>query len=290
MLFMTALKTGYDLTIKANGVDLSYDDIGRGVVPIIFLHGFPFDKTMWQLQLEFLKLSNWVIALDIRGFGKSEDEDSQLSIELFSNDLIAFMDVLKISTAIVCGLSMGGFIALNSIARFPARFAALVLCDTQCLADTTKVKESRYKTIEQIQIEGVTRFNEGFIKSVFHENTLTTKKELVKNLNNIVFANSQRIICAGLTALAERTETCSMINKITVPTLIICGRQDVVTPLEGSITMHKNILSSTLHIIESAGHVSNLERPDEFNTTLHSFLMAFRGRLPGPVISNKILA
>ena len=177
---MTTLKTGYDLTIKANGVDLSYDDIGRGDVPIIFLHGFPFDKTMWQLQLEFLKLSNRVIALDIRGFGKSEDEESHLSIDLFSNDLIAFMDVLKISTAIVCGLSMGGFIALNSIARFPARFAALVLCDTQCIADSTEAKEGRYKTIEQIQIEGVTRFNEGFIKSVFHENTLTTKKELVK--------------------------------------------------------------------------------------------------------------
>ena len=177
---MTTLKTGYDLTIKANGVDLSYDDIGRGDVPIIFLHGFPFDKTMWQLQLEFLKLSNRVIALDIRGFGKSEDEESQLSIDFFSNDLIAFMDVLKISTAIVCGLSMGGFIALNSIARFSGRFAALVLCETQCIADSTKVNESRFKTIEQIQIEGVTRFNEGFIKSVFHENTLTTKKELVK--------------------------------------------------------------------------------------------------------------
>src|SRR5690606_41592977 len=103
--------------------------------PIIFLHSFPFDKTMWHGQLEFLKSTHRVIACDIRGFGQSTDETSQLSMDLFADDNIQFMDTLKIEKAIICGLSMGGFIALNLMKRYPERFSALILCDTQCIAD-----------------------------------------------------------------------------------------------------------------------------------------------------------
>ncbi len=269
---MTPQSAGYNLTLSANNLTISYNDVGQGIVPIIFLHGFPFDKTMWQPQLEFLKSTNRVIALDLRGFGKSTDEKSPLSIDLFGDDLIAFMDVLNISKAIVCGLSMGGYVALNVLSRFSARFKALILCDTQCIADSPPVKEKRNKTIEQIRAEGTTLFNDGFIKSVFHENTLNNKKELVKQLHAVVFANSPQIITAGLTALANRNEACSALNEISVPTVIICGRQDIITPLEQSEYMLKNIAGSTLHIIENAGHVSNLEHPDEFNRLLADFL------------------
>lgn len=267
----TATK-GYNLTIPVHNFHLSYDDIGEGSIPIIFLHGYPFDKTMWQLQLDFLKSSYRLISCDIRGFGKSTDEDSPLSIDLFADDLIQFMDNLNIDKAVVCGLSMGGFIALNAMQRFPDRFEALILCDTQCISDTKEVKEKRYKIIDEIAIDGVTKFNEGFIKSVFCKDSFNNKKELVKNLHHVVFSNSQHIITQGLVALAERSETCSTLNEITIPTLIICGREDEVTPLAQSELMNETIKGSTLHVIDNAGHVSNLEQPHEFNKHLLDFL------------------
>ena len=261
-----------NLFAEINNFTVSYYDVGESSVPIIFLHGFPFDKSMWNEQVDALKATNRVIALNIRGFGKSTDEKSILDIALFANDLILYMDHLNINKAIICGLSMGGFIALNALKRFPERFEALILCDTQCVADTAEIKANRYKAIEQINSEGTTDFNEKFIKNVFHPDSLIEKKEAVKNVRKIVFANSKQIITAGITALAERSETCSNLDNIRIPTLIICGREDEVTPLEQSEFMHQNIEGSILNIIENAGHVSNLEHPNEFNKHLINFL------------------
>lgn len=268
---------GYDLTINVNNFNFSYDDVGDGSIPIIFLHGFPFDKTMWRGQLDFLKFSYRLIACDIRGFGKSTDEESPLSIDLFGNDLIQFMDTLNIDKAIVCGLSMGGYLALNVIKRFPSHFEALILCDTQCIADTAESKEKRYKIIEEIETDGVTNFNEGFIKSVFHKDSLANKTELVEQLRGVVFSNSQHIISQGLVALAKRSETCSSLGEISIPTLIICGREDQVTPLAQSEFMNKHIKGSILQVIENAGHVSNIEQPKEFNKYLGEFLTDLSG-------------
>jgi 3-oxoadipate enol-lactonase len=266
---------GYNLIVKVNDIDLSYDDVGEGSIPIVFLHGFPFDKTMWQEQLDYLKNTHRVIACDIRGFGKSKDEESHLSMDLFANDLILFIDKLDLDKVIICGLSMGGYIALNAMKRFPSRFEALILCDTQCIADSYEVKANRYKTIDEVNEYGETNFNEGFIKKVFHEDSLTNKPELVEQLRSVVFANSQHIISQGLIALAERSETCSFLDKITIPTLIICGREDVVTPLDESKFMNKQIKGSVLHVINNAGHVSNLEEPIKFNKLLRDFLNDF---------------
>ncbi|MBG6111926.1 pimeloyl-ACP methyl ester carboxylesterase [Flavobacterium sp. CG_9.10] len=261
-----------NLLTEVNNIKISYNDVGEGNIPIIFLHGFPFDKSMWKGQLDSLKSSNRVIAIDIRGFGKSTDEKTTLSIDLFCDDLIAFMNKLNIEKAILCGLSMGGYICLNALKRFPERFAAMILCDTQCIADTAEVKENRYKTIEQINLNGAAEFNEKFIKSVFHPDSLADKVETVENLRNIVFANSKKIITNGLSALAQRSETCSILHTIHIPTLIICGREDKVTPLVQSEFMHKNIEESIFKIIDNAGHVSNLEHAEEFNKRLLDFL------------------
>ena len=269
---MKTTPRGYNLTIEVNDFNLSYDDLGEGNRPVIFLHGFPFDKTMWQHQLHYLKSFGRVIACDIRGFGKSTDEETPLSIALFGKDLIEFMDKLKIDKATICGLSMGGYIALNAFERSPERFEGLVLCDTQCIEDNVEAKEKRYNAIEQITKNGANDFNEAFIKKVFHEDSLLRKKEVVEQLRSVVFSNSQHIMTDGLRALAERLETCTNLPSITVPTLIICGKEDQLTPLPQSEFMNKNIKGSMLRVIEHAGHVSNLEQPDEFNGYLKAFL------------------
>lgn len=264
--------TYQNLKIEVNNIIISYNDVGEGKVPILFLHGFPFDKSMWKIQMDNLKATNRVIAIDIRGFGESLDETTPLSIDIFGNDIIEFMNKLKIDKAIVCGLSMGGYIALNIIEKFRGRFVGLILCDTQCIADTIEVKENRYKTIEQINTVDASEFNENFINSVFHQDSMINKIEIVENLKKTVLANSKSIIISGLTAIAERLQTCSNLDTIDVPTLIICGREDKITPLVQSQYIQQQIKGSVLKIIDSAGHVSNLEQPDEFNKCIIDFL------------------
>jgi 3-oxoadipate enol-lactonase len=267
----TSIK-GFDLSIEMDDFTLSYDDIGEGTIPIIFLHGFPFTKAMWSGQLNFLSTTHRVIACDIRGFGRSTDVDAHLSIDMFSDDVIAFMDALDIDRAIICGLSMGGFIALNLVKQHPERFTALMLCNTQCIADTAEVKAGRYVTIDAIKANGAAAFNEKFVHSVFHADSLVNKKPLLEELRSVVFANADHTITRGLIALGERSETCTTLHDIAIPTLIIGGRADVVTPLVQSEFMHQHITGSVLRVIEEAGHVSNLEQPDEFNGYLRDFL------------------
>lgn len=264
-----------ELSVHVNNITISYNDVGIGKIPVIFLHGFPFDKSTWNGQLDFLKSSNRVLSYDIRGFGRSTDEDTPLSMDLFGADLLSFMDQLKIDKAIVCGLSMGGYIALNAVKRFPDRFVGLILCDTQCIADTAEGKVNRYKTIDQINLNGTEEYVEKFISNVFHPYTLQNEKGIVENLRSVLLSNSKEIITHGLAALAERSETCSTLGDIQIPTLIICGEEDKVTPLAQSQFMHDHIEGSILRIIEKAGHVSNLEKPNDFNRHLLDFLNTF---------------
>src|SRR5687767_13662643 len=186
------------------GTTFSYDDMGEGAVPIIFIHGFPFDKSTWELQMDYFKATHRVIAYDIRGFGKSFDDTNDFTIDLFADDFIQFIDSLQIDKAIVCGLSMGGFIALNAINRFPERFAALILCDTQCISDPEEVKANRYATIEQIKALDTGEFTEAFIGKIFHKDSFTERKDKVEMVQDIIRANSQHSIVRGLEALAKR--------------------------------------------------------------------------------------
>ncbi|GAA0879168.1 alpha/beta fold hydrolase [Algoriphagus jejuensis] len=269
---MKTIAKGHDLSIPINYFNLSYDDLGEGEVPVIFLHGFPFDKSMWSAQLEALAPNYRVIACDIRGFGKSIDEVTSFSIDLFSMDLARFMNGIGVKKAIICGLSMGGYIALNFQKKYPELVEALILCDTQCISDANEVKQGRLKEIQEIEEFGPAKFNDKFVKKVFSEESLMTKKDLVSDLKRVVDANSTHIIAEGLRALSSRAETCTTLSEIRVPMLIICGREDKVTPLDQSEYMHRATDGSFFRVIEKAGHVSNLEQPDIFNQHLKDFL------------------
>jgi pimeloyl-ACP methyl ester carboxylesterase len=264
--------TGNDITIKANGISINFDDLGTHGTPIIFIHGFPFDKSMWNPQMDFLKSTRRVIAYDIRGYGKSTPGNEDASISLYADDLIQFMNMLQINKAIVCGLSMGGYILLNAINRYPQRFSSIILCDTQCISDNPASKEKRYKTIELIEGGGIKEFTDGFIKNIFFEGTLNNKKDIVNKIESTVLSTSTESIISTLRALANRDDSCSTLSQISVPTLIICGKEDKITPVAQSEFLNKNIPNSKLNIIPDAGHLSNLEQPEEFNKILSAFL------------------
>jgi len=263
---------GFNLECKVNDSILCYDDAGEGSIPLIFIHGFPFDKSMWKSQIEFASAFTRVVAYDIRGFGKSQNGAEEFSINLFADDLIQLMDLLEIPKAIICGLSMGGYIALNAMYRYKERFAAMILADTQCIADTSEGKEKRYRTIELIESKGLGVFAESFVKNIFCDETLQHKKEIVEGIQNVILSTAPSTVTATLKALAARWETCSALSEISVPVLIVCGIEDKVTPYEQSEKLHAAIKSSTIKSIQNAGHMSNLEQSEKFNGYLRDFL------------------
>ncbi len=260
--------------IKVNGINVSYTDSGEGTYPIIFIHGFPFNKQAWKPQADLFKRTNRVITYDIRGFGESGTNNENISIALFADDLLKFMDALEIKKAILCGLSMGGYILLEAVTLYPERFKGMILCDTQCVADTPEGKEKRLKTIEQINEYGLEDFAKTFLETAFCKESHNSKKKLIEKLYKDIIDLDAKIVTDTLHALAQRPEKCSALKDIVVPTLIICGKEDKITAIERSEFLFSNIDHSSLKIISDAGHISNLEQPEEFNKCLGNFITA----------------
>lgn len=264
--------SGQEIEIQVNDILVSYNEAGDKKNPaVIFIHGFPFDKSMWNGQLEALSKDYYCIAYDLSGFGRSKARE-HFSIEQFADDLDAFMDHMQINQAAICGLSMGGYIALRAITKYPERFQKIILCDTQCIADTAEAKEKRMNSIRQIEKDGLVNFAEGFVKNIFTEASQQSGLPAVSMIRSTILQTEPSSVTGTLKALAEREETCSVLPDINIPALIICGSADKVTPVTQAEYLNKNIKGSVLKIIEDASHVSNLEQPAVFNDTLKKFL------------------
>jgi 3-oxoadipate enol-lactonase len=270
---MTVSDDGKHFKINVNNLSVSYTDHGPPNAPvIIFIHGFPLNNTMWNGQVEVLKADYRVITYDIRGHGNSDPGDEVFSIVLFVNDLINLMDALKINHAILCGLSMGGYIALKAIIKYPDRFDALVLCDTNCIADSAEAKEKRKKAIESIKEDGVDQYAVESLKKLFSTASYGDSAEAITAVKEMIMGTSVAVISYTLQALAGRSATCSKLAEIKVPVLILVGKEDELTPPSAAEQIHEGIKDSELHIIENAGHLSNLEQPDVFNEHLLRFV------------------
>jgi 3-oxoadipate enol-lactonase len=267
-------KKGTDISIKIDDIIISYNDLGEGKLPILFIHGFPFDKSCWHLQADHLQSTHRVITYDIRGFGKSTINDEKISISLLADDLIKLMDALQIPKAIVCGLSMGGYILLNALDRYPKRFAAIILSDTQCVADTSEGREKRHKNIQLIESGGIAEYTEATIKNLFCAESFITRKEEIARIKNTMLSTSPKTLTETLNALAHRKDMCSMLDKITVPSLILAGKEDMSIPVKQSEFLHHQIPRSILYLIDKAGHLPNLEQPIEFNRLVKDFAMS----------------
>lgn len=275
---------GYNIKLIVNELTVNYTDQGPEEAPaIIFIHGFPLNLSMWDHQVEALKDNFRVITYDIRGHGESDAGNEAFTIDLFVSDLIGLMDTLKIDKATLCGLSMGGYIALNAIENYPDRFDALVLCDTNCMADSPEAKEKRIKAVESIIKDGVNKYAEGSILNLFAPESFKTKVAEITSVKQMIINTSELALCSALLALSSRSETCSKLVDIHVPTLILVGEKDILSPVTHAKFMHENIKNSTLEIIEQAGHLSNLEYPEVFNQHLKLFFESvFKEQLINP--------
>jgi 3-oxoadipate enol-lactonase len=261
------------MKIAINDIAVSFSDEGKnGARVIIFIHGFPFNKSMWNMQVEALKDKYRLITYDIRGYGNSDAGEGDFSIELFVKDLLSLMDALKIEKTVLCGLSMGGYIALKAIESYPERFDALILSDTNCIADTSEVKEKRMKAIESIRKSGLRKYADESIKNLFAPESFITREEEITAVREMIVKNSKQSLYNTLLALSVREETCSKLPEIKVPVLIMVGSEDKITPPAAAQLMHEKINGSSLHIIEHAGHLSNMENPGKFNSQLKKFI------------------
>jgi len=260
-------------TAIINNLIVSYSDEGPVEAPVvIFVHGFPLNKSMWNFQLEALKDEFRVIAYDVRGHGDSDPGNEDFSVDLFSNDLISFMDSLEIRKPVVCGLSMGGYILINAIGKFPERFDALILSDTQCIADTPEVRANRLNSIEYIKKNGLNDYAHESIKNLFAPMSLLTKDTEIASVREMIVNTSRQSIYNSLNALANRKDTSDILSHIKIPVLILVGSEDKITPPEMAESMHKKIAGSQLNIVEHAGHLSNMENPFEFNYQIRKFI------------------
>ncbi len=255
------------------GQNISFNRFGPAQKPpVVFLHGFPFSQKMWHPQVEALQNNYPLITFDHRGHGESDAGDGQFMLEFMLDDLIGLLDHLKIEQAVLCGLSMGGYIALRAVERNPERVKALVLCDTRCEADSNEAKLQRAASIRTIKEKGVPAFAEGFLKAVFTAQSFQTAPAAVDLIRQIILKNPALGITGTLLALASRTDTSAVLPKIHVPTLIMVGDQDTITPPSAAETLHKGIAGSELQILSGAAHMSNLENAVAFNQHLLAFL------------------
>jgi 3-oxoadipate enol-lactonase len=265
------------MRLEVPGGSIEYEIAGpRNGVPVVFVHGFPFSRAMWAPQVEALKSDHHVVTYDVRGHGGSDAGDGQYTVELFVDDFVALLDRLHLKSVVGVGLSMGGYILLRAIERHPERFRGLVLCDTRSEADGNDAKIKRARQAADVREKGLASFTENFIRAVFAGSTLAEKSELVESIRSVITATSPIAVAGTLIALAGRTDSSPSLFRIAVPTLILVGREDALTPPSASQAMKDKIPGAEMRVIPGAGHLSNLENPGQFTNHLAGFLATFK--------------
>lgn len=239
---------------------------------LIFIHAFPLQGKIWQSQLNSLSSLKQVIAYDIRGFGKSPLGSGNVSIETYCEDLFQLIQKLQVKKPIVCGLSMGGYIALRAQEKYPGLFSGVILADTRQGEDSPEGKQKRFATIEQLCAGKVNEFAEGFLKNALSEQTLEASPEIFSQLKEMILNQPIEGITAALKAMANRSDTSRALTNGPPPTLIIVGEKDKLTTLDHASEMQKLNPKAELHKIPGAGHLSNMESPEAFNEILRAFL------------------
>lgn len=253
------------------GVEIAYDDVGSGP-SVVLLHGYPFNRSMWSDQVEELRRHHRVIIPDLRGHGESAVTPSPATMQSMASDVAGLLESLNISRATIGGLSMGGYVALAFYRLFPLRVRSLVLADTRAQGDTDEAKQNREQQAEKALREGMEGIADGLLPKLLAPETVTKHPEIVKRLRAMMAETNPEGAAAALRSMAERQDQTSFLSRIIAPTLILVGSEDAITPVADSELMHREIGGSRLRIIEGAGHVSNLERPEEFNAALVKFL------------------
>ncbi len=241
---------------------------------LVFLHGFPFNGSSWDAETQHFSREHNVLAPDLRGHRGGPDSPGPWFVEHFVEDLKSLLDQKGYAKMVLCGLSMGGYVALHFAQKYPERLAGLILCDTRADPDSNEAKDKRFATLQKIQADGLAAFAEDFSRSVLAESSLQAKPDLQKKVAAMITGNKQSSVAMVLGTLASRRDSTPYLAAIRVPTLVLVGDQDKITPVEVNQVLAKAIPGARLEVIPGAGHLSNLEQPELFQKKVEEFLRA----------------
>ena len=245
---------------------------------LLFLHGFPLNHSMWRQQVQWFGASYHCLAPDLRGHGGTLDAGSplttdQVSIDLMADDLIAVLDQLlpRGKKVTVCGLSLGGYIAFALWRKAPQRFERLILADTKATPDTAEARERRAAQAELVRTNGPRAVSDGMLDVLLAPSN--RDRAIGMEVRRMIKSSPSQGVINTLRALAQRPDSVPTLATINVPTLIVVGELDKLTPLSDAEAMYQQLPShKTLTVIPAAGHLSPLENPDAFNRAMLGFL------------------
>jgi pimeloyl-ACP methyl ester carboxylesterase len=263
---------------------MAYVDRGAGV-PVLLVHGFPLDHTMWAAQIEALSAVARVIAPDLRGFGQTPlapgDEARGITMELYADDLAELLDVVAVrEPAVLCGFSMGGYVAWQFLRKYPQRVRALAQIDTRAAADTEEGRSGRIKMAENVAEWGSARVAEMLGPKLFAAETFQKLPRVVQAVRGVVGRTAPAGIATAQRGMAARPDVTAMLPTIGVPTLIVAGELDAISPPQEMEAFAAKIPSSRFVKISCAGHMTTMENPSAVNEALVGFLggLGIRGR------------
>lgn len=254
------------------GLELAYDDVGTGQ-PLLFVHAFPLNRTMWAPQVSALVERCRCVAADLRGFGDSSAAPPY-SMSQYADDLALLLDQLRIERTVLVGCSMGGYVAFEFWRRHRDRVRAMVLADTKSGADADEALERRRKLIDVARSDGATAVANLQIAGIVGKTTREKHPDSYDAVHRMMAQARVDGIVGALEAMMARPDSTPTLSTIDVPTLIVVGEEDVLTPPKDARALQAGIAGSTLEIIEQAGHLSSVERPAAFNHVLTEFLAA----------------
>ncbi|MBH0187953.1 MAG: alpha/beta fold hydrolase [Nitrospira sp.] len=254
-----------------NGIALAYSDTGHGL-PIVFLHAFPLNRTMWAQQEAGLSPHCRVVTIDLRGHGESDAPLWHYSLNQAAEDVRALLDHLSIRQAVFVGLSMGGYILFALYRKHADRVKGLVLADTRAQADTPEGKEGRFQMAQTAYKKGPSAVADIMIPKLLSPVTIRTRPEIVHRVRMMIEGNQVSGIAGDLMAMAERPDSIPLLKQIHCPTQIVVGELDQATPLSDATLMADQIPGARLAIIPGAAHLANVEQPERFTHIVRSFV------------------
>jgi pimeloyl-ACP methyl ester carboxylesterase len=237
----------------------------------LFIHGFPLDRTVWRALVAPLTGHRRIVP-DLRGFGLSDAPMDGCSVEGYADDMVALLDLLAVDRAVVCGLSMGGYIALDLVRRFPERVGELILMNTRADADGPEAKARRDDLVRLVEQNGTASLMDVMLPKLLAPDAAATMPGAVNHVRAMIGAVSPSGAVCALRAMKERLDSTPCLPLIAVPTLVVAGRDDQLIPVEQSRAMAKRIPGAQFTVIPGSGHLTPVEQPVATTRVVNEFL------------------
>jgi len=258
-----------------NGAELAHRDELSGEeseAPIVFLHAFPLNQSMWDDQAPAFSDRHRVITFDWRGFGGSRLGPETATMNHFADDLARLLNELGIKRAIICGLSMGGYAAFAFYRKYAGMISALILADTRAKADTEEGRKARRDTAELVRRSGPSALVEMMIPKLIGATTLRNDPHIAERVRKMIESNTAEGIAQASLAMAAREDSTDLLERIDCPSLVVVGAEDNLTPPSEAENMCGAIRNARLEVIAGAGHLPNIEQADVFNLAIARFI------------------